>query len=96
MVYSETNLVYAENIAKNNRPYRNFLRPLHNHTTKLDYVYWFRKFIEWAVDAKVISSHDDFEPLLKMTSDEITDLLLDWIDSEKEKGKAEQLTNNKI
>jgi len=96
MVYSETNLVYAENIAKNNRPYRNFLRPLHNRTTKLDYVYWFRKFIEWTVNTKVISSHDDFEPLLKMTSDEVTDLLLDWIDSEKEKGNKGSTIASKI
>jgi len=96
MVYSETNLIYAEDIAKNSRAYRNFLRPLHNHTTKLDYVYWFRKFIEWTVNTKVISVHDDFEPLLKMTSDEITDLLLDWIDSEKEKGNKGSTIASKI
>ena len=96
MVYSETNLIYAENIAKNSRPYRNFLRPLHNHTTKLDYVYWFRKFIEWTVNTKVIYTHDDFEPLLKMNSDEITDLLVDWIDSEKEKGNKGSTIASKI
>ena len=96
MVYSQANLVYAESVSQNSREYRNFIHPLHNKATKLDHVYWFRNFMRWCEESKVVSGHDDFESLLGMNSDEITDLLLDWIDSEKLKGNKGVTIASKI
>jgi len=96
MVYSQTNLVYAEHVSSHSKAYRNFLRPLHNKATKLDYIYWFRTFMRWAHSSKFVAREDDFGSLLKMNSDEITDLLLDWIDSEKFKGNKGTTIASKI
>jgi integrase/recombinase XerD len=96
MVYSQTNLVYAEQVSSSSKAYRNFLRPLHNNTTKLDYIYWFRTFMRWANSSNFVAREDDFETLMKMNPDEITDLLLDWIDFEKSKGNKGTTIASKI
>ena len=57
-----------------------FFRTLNENTSKESYGYKFQKFMRFAVENKWCKTNEDFDTLLALDSDKITDLLSDYVD----------------
>ena len=63
-----------------------FFRTLNENTSKESYGYKFQKFMKFAVEYKWCETDDDFDSLLELDSEKITDILSDYVDFLEEKG----------
>jgi hypothetical protein len=57
-----------------------FFRTLNENTSKESYGYKFQKFMRFAVENKWCKNNEDFDPLLILDSDKVTDILSDYVD----------------
>ena len=73
-------------ISKRYRCMKLFFRTLNENTSKESYGYKFQKFMRFTVDNKWCETNEDFNKLLALDSDKITDLLSDYVDFLEERG----------
>jgi len=60
--------------------FRKFIKSLNQETSRESYGYKFQKFMRFAVDRKFVNHTEDFEGLLEYDTEEITDILEDYVD----------------
>jgi len=79
------------------KAFKNFVRGISNDTTKADYTEWLRNDImRFAYSQKIISGSEEYDELIKLDQEQITDFLLDWIDYKKEQGVKAKTIATKI
>ena len=62
------------------RCFRKFIRSLNEESSQESYGYKIQKFMKWAVSQRLVTHNEDFEKLLEYDSDQITDILEDYVD----------------
>ena len=72
-------LLYADKMAEQYRSYRNFVRSTKTDATKAIYAESLRRFINF-------NKIENYDELLQWDAEEITDRLLDWVDSMTDSG----------
>ncbi|MDH3394713.1 MAG: dynein arm light chain [Nitrosopumilus sp.] len=73
MVLRVPSIRYADDMAKRHRSYRNLLRGISTDTTKANYAECLKRFI-------IFHKIDDYDKLIKIDSEQITDMMCDWVD----------------
>ena len=72
--------VWRNEMTLKHRSMQKFFRTLNEETSKESYGYKFQKFMRFAVQYKWAQNVEDFDSLLVLDSDKITDLLEDYVD----------------
>jgi len=78
------------------RSFKQLMKCCSSDQSKIGYAYKFQKFIKFCISEKILKDMDDFDELLKLTPDAITDLLIDYIDYQREKGDRYSTVNTAI
>ena len=73
-------------VSKRHRCMKLFFRALNENTSKESYGYKFQKFMRFAVEYEWCKNNEDFDTLLALDSDKITDILSDYVDFLEELG----------
>ena len=71
---------YTDTISKNNKSFRKFLRACKNPNTKLVYISYMKRFLEFLEKNAHIKDKNDCDSLLNFDSEKITDCLEEWIE----------------
>ena len=78
MKHGNSMLQYAEMIRKNNKSYGNFLRGCKTPSTRISYVSWMKRFIQFLADNRYVSNEQNYDELLDLNTEQITDYLIAW------------------
>lgn len=90
-------LEYIAKKKQESKAFKNFVRGISNDTTKANYVEWLRNDImKFAHSQKIISGNEEYDELIKLDQEQITDFLLDWIDYKKDQGVKAKTIATKI
>jgi len=90
-------LEYVAKKRQESKAFKNFVRGISNDTTKANYVEWLRNDImKFAHSQRIISGNEEYDELIKLDQEQITDFLLDWIDYKKEQGVKAKTIATKI
>lgn len=87
---------YSKEMKKQSRPFSNFVRAISNPNTLVDYVYWMNLFMRYCAEKNHVKDSDDFESLLSLDANAITDIMLDYIDYLVEKGNKGSTIQSKM
>lgn len=77
---------WIEKMKKEHYCFRQFLKVASTPKGKESYSYKFRQFTDFCTQRKIIKNNEDFEPLLKLDPEQITDLLIEYIDYNADNG----------
>jgi len=77
---------FIEEMKENHRCYKIFINSLNSVASQEGYSYRFQQFMRFCVSHKTITKDQDYESLLKLDTEQITDLLLDYVDKKQEEG----------
>ncbi|MCH7966285.1 MAG: hypothetical protein IIB02_02530 [Thaumarchaeota archaeon] len=90
-------LEYAAKKKQESKAFKNFVRGISNDNTKASYVEWLRNDImKFAYSQRIISGSEEYDELIKLDQEQITDFLLDWIDYKKDQGVKAKTIATKI
>lgn len=77
---------WRKEMSINHPCFKKFLRSLNTESSKETYGYKMQKFMKFALEYKWTDTIENFEKLLELDSDKITDLLEDYVDFMEERG----------
>lgn len=97
MLNKPRELEYIAKKKQESKAFKNFIRGIHNKTTQADYTEWLRNDImKFAHSQKIISKPEEYDELVKLDEEQITDFMLDWIDYKKDQGVKLKTISTKI
>jgi len=74
---------------KDHDSFKRFMRGVHNDTTKQSYAYKMKKFMKYCHENKHVSDQENFEDLLQYDADKTTDILIEYVFHQRDKGDKE-------
>lgn len=80
MVLRLVKIEWRTRLCKEHRCFKKFIKSLNSESSQEGYGYTIQKFMKFAVTEKHVKHNEDFEGLLKLNSDKITDVLEDYVD----------------
>ena len=75
-------------MSQQHRCFKQMMKVASTDPSKEGYSYKIQKFMRYCVNQKIVDDLENYEALLKLDSDEITDLLIDYIDWQRDKGDS--------
>jgi len=86
MVLRLAQIEWRRDMSSKHRCFRKFINSLNAESSRETYGYKFQKFMKWAVSEKLVKHTEDFEGLLKLDSEKITDVLEDYVNFMEQRG----------
>lgn len=70
---------WRKQMCKDHKCFRKFIGSLNAESSRETYGYKIQKFMKFVVDEKLVKHKEDFESLLKLDTEQITDVLEDYV-----------------
>ena len=75
-------------MSQQHRSFKQMMKVASTDPSKEGYAYKIQKFMRFCVNQKIVSDPENYEKLLELGADSITDLLIDYIDWQRDKGDS--------
>ena len=88
MVLRLVQIKWRKQMSQEHKCFRKFINSLNAETSRETYGYKIQKFMNFAVDEKLIQHKEDFESLLEFDTEKITDVLEDYVNFLQDRGNV--------
>ncbi len=80
MVLRECQVIWRKEMSENHRCFKKFIRSLNTEPSRETYGYKMQKFMKFAKSEKLVNDVENFEELLKYDTEQITDILENYVE----------------
>jgi len=80
--------LWIQQMSNEHRSFRQMMKVASTDPSKEGYGYKISKFMRFCVNEKIVSDPESYEKLLELDVEQITDLLIDYIDWQRDKGDS--------